>query len=81
LKYLSISVNDQLFIVASVDLCILIPILPNPCHPEIVISQLKPVLYGYIIFDLVLLTLLVLKVLELLPHDEALRSAHLLQVV
>jgi hypothetical protein len=81
IEFAFVALNDELLVFSLINLCVFIPLLPDPGHSQVIISQLKPVLNGDIFVDLLLLALFVLKVLELLPHDETLRTTNLLCVL
>jgi hypothetical protein len=72
IEFAFFALNDELLVVSLIDLGVFIPLLADPRHSQVIISQLKPILDGDIFFDLFFFALFVLKVLELLPHDEAL---------
>jgi hypothetical protein len=81
IEFAFVALNDELLVVSLIDLCVFIPLLADPSHSQVIISQLKPILNGYIFFNLLFLALFVLKVLELLPRNETLRTTNFLCVL
>jgi hypothetical protein len=81
IEFAFVALNDELLIFSLIDLGVFIPLLADPSHSQVIISQLKPILNSNIFIDLLFLALFVLKILELLPHDETLRATNLLCIL